>query len=69
MDPILKQFWSQFWPQNGLQNGPKISQTIDIFRALFWIMFFLGFGALWVPLGSLLGPPEALLESLWTLKT
>ena len=31
--------------------------------------FFAGFGALWVPLGSLLGPLEALLGGLWTQKT
>ena len=30
--------------------------------------FSLGFGALWVPLGSLLGPLEALLGGLWTQK-
>ena len=30
--------------------------------------FFLRFGALWVPLGSLLGPLEALLGGLWTQK-
>ena len=30
--------------------------------------FFGGFGALWVPLGSLLGPLEALLGGLWTQK-
>ena len=30
--------------------------------------FFWGFGALWVPLGSLLRPLEALLGGLWTQK-
>ena len=34
----------------------------------FSFMFPLGFGALWVPLGSLLGPLEALLGGLWTQK-
>ena len=34
----------------------------------FIFSFFLGFGALWVPLGSLLGPLEALLGGLWTQK-
>ena len=31
--------------------------------------FLKGFGALWVPLGSRLGPLEALLGGLWTPKT
>ena len=31
--------------------------------------FLLGSEALWVPLWSLLGPPEALFGSLWTPKT
>ena len=34
----------------------------------FCFAFSLGFGALWLPLGSLLGFPEALLGSLWTQK-
>ena len=34
----------------------------------FIFSFSLGFGALWVPLGSLLGPLEALLGGLWTQK-
>ena len=33
-----------------------------------FFIFSLGFGALWVPLGSLLGPLEALLGGLWTQK-
>ena len=34
----------------------------------FIFSFSLGFGALWVPLGSLLGPLEALLGGFWTQK-
>ena len=34
----------------------------------FFFSFSLGFGALWVPLGSLLGSLEALLGCLWTQK-
>ena len=34
----------------------------------FIFSFSLGFGALWLPLGSLLGSLEALLGSLWTQK-
>ena len=67
--PFLVPFWSQFWPQNGPQNGPKIGPKIDNFGAHFWIPFLLGLGALRLPLGSLLGPPKALLGSLWTPKT
>ena len=39
-----------------------------LFCLLFIFIFSLGFGALWVPLGSLLGPLEALLGGLWTQK-
>ena len=38
------------------------------FCLLFFFSFSLGFGALWVPLGSLLGPLEVLLGGLWTQK-
>ena len=54
---------------HGPQNGPKMGSNIDIFGAYFWIPFLLGFGALWVPLGSLLGPPKALLGGSCTPKT
>ena len=67
--PFLVPFLCQFWPQNGPQNGPKIGPKIDNFGVHFWIPFLLGFGALWVPLGSSLGPPKALLGGLWTPKT
>ena len=39
-----------------------------LFCLLFLFSFSLGFGGLWVPLGSLLGPLEALLGGLWTQK-
>ena len=42
----------------------KIGPTFVNFWVQFWIPFFWGFGALWVPLGSLLGPLEALLGGL-----
>ena len=38
------------------------------FFKTFILCFSLGFGALWLPLGSLLGSLEALLGSLWTQK-
>ena len=38
------------------------------FLFLFFFSFSLGFGALWVPLGILLGSLEALLGCLWTQK-
>ena len=63
--PFSVHFWSQLWLQNGPQNG----RQIDNFGVHFWIPFLLGFGALWVPLGSLLGHPKALLGGLWTPKT
>ena len=48
--------------------GPKISPKICLkfvnFWVQFWTLFCWGFGALWVPLGSLLGPFEALLGGL-----
>ena len=46
----------------------KIGPKSDKFGVHFWIPFFGGFGAPWVPLGSLLGPLEALLGGLWTQK-
>ena len=54
---LLGPIWSQNWSKN------------HDFGVHFWIPFLLGFGALWVPLGSLLGPPEALLGSPWTPKS
>ena len=63
--PLLGPIWSQ----NGPQNGPKIGPKINNFVVHFWIPSLLGFGALWVPLGSLLGPPKALLGGSWTPKT
>ena len=68
MVPFLVPFWSQFWPQNGPQNYFKTGQQIDNSVVHFWIPFLLGFGALWVPLGSLLGPPKAFLGGSWTPK-
>ena len=71
--PKLVQLWDHFLrgfgPQNGPQNEPKIAQKINNFGVHFWIPFCWGFGAPWVPLGSRLGPPKALLGSLWTPKT
>ena len=69
MVPFLVPFWSQLWPKNGPQNGPKISPKNNNLGGHFWIPFLLGLGALRLPLGSLLGPPKALLGSLWTPKT
>ena len=46
----------------------KAIPTIDQIFQKFVFSFSLGFGALWVPLGSLLGPLEALLGGLWTQK-
>ena len=42
----------------------KAFSTIDQIFKKFLFCFSLGFGALWVPLGSLLGPLEALLGGL-----
>ena len=47
--------------------APKLVQKLLIFGSIFESLFW-GFGALWVPLGSLLGPLEALLGGLWTQK-
>ena len=66
--PFLVPFWSSFGSQNGLQNGAKLGPKLAKFGVHFWIPFFGGFGALWVPLGSLLGPHAALLGGLWTPK-
>ena len=49
--------------------GAKIGPEIGNFGVHFWIRLFEGFGALWVPLGSLLGPLETRLGSLWSPKT
>ena len=63
--PTVVPFWdlflNNFGSQNGLQNCSKIGTNNVIFWVHFRIPFFGGFGALWVPLGSLLGPLEALL--------
>ena len=67
--PFFYRFLDQFRLQNGLQNCSKMHPKIDNFVVHFRIPFLLGFGALWVPLGSLLGPPKALLGGLWTPKT
>ena len=45
----------------GSQDGPRQSKMAQDSPEL-------GFAALRMPLGSLLGPLEALLEGLWTLK-
>ena len=68
MVSFLVPFWSQFWPQNDPQTGHKICPKNNNFRDHFWIPL-LGLGALRLPIGSLLGPPKALLGGLWTLKT
>ena len=61
---------AQFDPKMDPKIGPKLIQKLFNSGVLhFWIPFFGGFGALWVPLGSPLGPPEALLGGLWTPKT
>ena len=46
----------------------KAIPTIDQIFKKFFFSFSLGVGALWVPLGSLLGSLEALLGGLWTQK-
>ena len=43
--------------------GPKLVQKLSILGSIFGSLFR-GFGAPWVPLGSLLGPLEALLGGL-----
>ena len=52
----------------GPKMGSKIRPKFVNFWVQFWPLFFWGLGALWVPLGSLLGPLEALLGGLWTQK-
>ena len=47
------------------KTGPKVHDV----GVHLWIPFFRSVGALWVPLGSPLGPLEALLGGLWTPKT
>ena len=48
--------------------GPKIVPKFVKVLGPILDPFFGGFGALWVPLGSLLGPLETLLGGLWTQK-
>ena len=70
--PKLVQFWTPFWEDLDPKMAPKTPQKLvnkliilgSIFGSLFW-----SFGAPWVPLGSLLGLPKALLGCLWTPKT
>ena len=66
---FLYTFLEEFWRQNGFKNGFKMAPTSAIFWAQILYRFFCVLGALWVPLGSLLGPPKALLGGLWTPKT
>ena len=58
--PKLVQFWDPFLkgfgPQKGSPNCSKIGQKSNNLGIHFWIPFCWGFGALWAPLGSLLGP-------------
>ena len=61
---FLVSFLSRFGPQHGPQNGPTNSQKKYKQRFHYWICCFLVFGALQVPLGSLLGPSEAVLDGL-----
>ena len=44
--------------------GPKIGPKFVNFLSPILDLFFWGFGSLWVPLGSFLGPLEALLGGL-----
>ena len=46
----------------------KAFSTIDAVLSFVFFIFSSGFGALWLPLGSCLGFPEALLGDLWTQK-
>ena len=46
----------------------KAISTIDQFLKKLFFVFSLGFGALWVSLGSLLGLLAVLLGGLWTQK-
>ena len=67
--PFLVPFWNSFGAQSGPQNGPRICPKLAKMLGPFVDRFFGGFGAPWVPLGSLLEPLEALLRGLWTPKT
>ena len=65
------QFWVPRWvPKNMKTEIAGLRHFLPgiLFCLLFIFSFSLGFGALWVPLGSLLGPLEALLGGLWTQK-
>ena len=70
--------WSKKWPILGSKMGAKFSLNRDrrakAFSTMSWILSFiyfrfsLGFGALWVSLGSFLGHLEAFLGGLWIQK-
>ena len=54
-----------------MEDRDRRAKAFSTGKSIFVFAFFsfsLGFGALWVPLGSLLGPLEALLGGLWTQK-
>ena len=70
-DQKRDQFWVPKWVPKKLKTeiaGLRHFLPGVLFCLLFIFSFSLGFGALWVPLGSLLGPLEALLGGLWTQK-
>ena len=64
MVQFLVPFWTNFDPNFGTHFEPQNWSKFVNFWVQFWISFVGGFGGLWVPLGSLLGPLEALLGGL-----
>ena len=57
-------------PKNMKNEIAGLRHFLPAFKILhpFFFSFSLGFGALWLPLGSLLGSLEVLLGGLWTQK-
>ena len=53
-----------FGPKTVSKMVPELVNKVIDFGIHFWILLFEGVGTLLVPLGSLLGPSQAVLEGL-----
>ena len=62
-------FSASLAPRKGTKIAPELIEKNIIMGSIFGTLLFEVLELFWVPLGSLLGAPEALLGGLWTPKT